>query len=153
MLHTTWCSLALLECIFVKKREKRVPVCARLLPPADGGSAWRSRGPQVPPWGPVMCWGANRTSFVHCWASGSVSLNLKSSLQQLVVCRASSVFVRLCYRGRNPLNVSSSQSKRQGEPAWPAGSRWCCWCCLSKPLCVCARDYQFNLFVCVGTPS
>lgn len=47
---------------------------------------------------------------------------------------------------KNPLNVSSWQSKRQGEPAWPAEFRWVLLV-LHHPRCsVC--HYQLNL-VCV----
>lgn len=55
--------------------------------------------------------------------------------------------LHLCRLCRNPLNVSSSQSKSWGEPAWPAEFRWVLLV-LSHPRCsVCC--YQFNLSVCV----
>lgn len=57
--------------------------------------------------------------------------------------------LHLCRLCRNPLNVSSSQSKSWGEPVWPAEFRWVLLV-LSHPRCsVCC--YQFNLSVCVFT--
>lgn len=51
--------------------------------------------------------------------------------QPVVTCRVGALCVclrvcalHLCRLCRNPLNVSSSQSKSWGEPAWPAEFRW-----------------------------
>lgn len=77
------------------------------------------------------------------------------------------VFVRCicCCWSRNPLNVSSLQSKRRGEPAWPAEFRCgaaagafhpgCCVCNLWCE-CVCVRECvcQSNLAcVCVSAST
>lgn len=55
-----------------------------------------------------------------------------------------------CCLSRNPLNVSSEQSKRQGEPGWPAEFRWVL---LALPLpgrCVCVcLSVKPRVYVCV----
>lgn len=148
MLHTTWCSSALLECIFVKKREKRVLfvlACCHQLTGVlrDGAGApkyrrgvsgsrqslvrslrslWqRQMEVEVVPAAPRPC-----SSW---WSAG-----------ELCLCEIHWMYPPLSPRG------SASQRGLLGlDGAADAG--------LSKPLCVCARDYQLDLFVCVGTPS
>lgn len=139
-IHTTWCSLALLECILWRKGLNGILLLTRRrhLLVADTRHGRDHRKSVLP--------GGSRLvlSAVSC-SSSSWLLRVKWA-PCVCVCVFALHLCRLC---RNPLNVSSSQSKSWGEPAWPAEFRWVLLV-LSHPRCsVCC--YQFNLSVCVFT--
>lgn len=131
---------------FVKKRVKW-HLAAHSPAPSAGGRYTTQQRPQKisvyhrPRWEPFAL-SQLVLSAVSCSSSSQLSH------VEWAPCACVCVFVRcICRLCRNPLNVSSSQSKSWGEPAWPAEFRWVLLVLLiHAALCVCC--YQLNLSVC-----
>lgn len=128
---------------FVKKRVKW-HLAAHSPAPSAGGRYTTRQRPQK------ICVTTGRGGSRLVLSAISCSSSSWLSCVKWAPCACVCVFaLHLCRLCRNPLNVSSSQSKSWGEPVWPAEFRWVLLV-LSHPRCsVCC--YQFNLSVCVFT--